>query len=753
MFARHIETKGAARPRQVGGVTPRPRQTTVKHAQAAPSKIVAFTSPLIRARVANAQRSSAGSISHSAVSPARLPVNAPLRMGRVNDPLEHEADRVAEQVTRAPAAGVSATNAIPQISRKAAAAQQSKNLDGLTGGGAGVHEVLRSPGAPLEGATRILMEQRFGRDFSGVRLHTSSTAEESASDLHANAYTVGSNVVFGAGQFAPGTPQGQRLLAHELAHVAQQTGQGGAGHELLVQRSPKTGAGPAGHGVVKEPANKPAAQMVNGVTYIPVWDAQNKVWDFVNYAGHSLNGSHQYSCQPDTSDARLFWQAVSAVGVRAQAQELAKEAVDRMMKEKGEKLKELQQGIDAYRYGFQGKPEWDDHLKLLDERKAIFDEYDPSVERNSPAPWASGGFVPLDYSTRVDPLYGPHELSPLVLDPLQNAKYAPEMIADNRTPFGTFGGIDTNTTAVRSSINDAYGYNLPTDALQVADDLERLARAGYTEIHVATGTHGGRGGVLTPEPNFIGQDTLSINETMLRHPGLKIIAYNMADPFERGMFTVNQALAAEGLLPGGATHAAFCYSRTRIPDLHAEPLGPYGSVESIDRSGGGAGMSYGHGALSVGFGGLAIYGGLQDPNSTAGAIKIAGGGAQVLGGASYMYGAATDSVGMMKFGSTLGEIGGGVGTVMGLYDVYRMMNAKFEPGASQMTAAESGLEGLRTAQVMAGVIFPELALPAVAAVAVAKPMAEKAADIAAPAFIGGMSQAYGVPESMLWKMH
>ncbi len=79
-----------------------------------------------------------------------------------------------------------------------------------------VHEVLRAPGQPLDTATRAVMEPRFGHDFSGVRVHTGARAAESARAVHALAYTVGRDVVFGAGQYAPATSAGRRLLAHEL---------------------------------------------------------------------------------------------------------------------------------------------------------------------------------------------------------------------------------------------------------------------------------------------------------------------------------------------------------------------------------------------------------------------------------------------------------------------------------------------------------------------------------------------------------
>src|SRR5829696_8406704 len=84
-----------------------------------------------------------------------------------------------------------------------------------------VHDVLRSPGQPLDPGTRAFMEPRFGHDFGRVRVHTDTKAAESAQAVNALAYTVGHDVVFGADQYAPRTSEGRRLLAHELVHVVQ----------------------------------------------------------------------------------------------------------------------------------------------------------------------------------------------------------------------------------------------------------------------------------------------------------------------------------------------------------------------------------------------------------------------------------------------------------------------------------------------------------------------------------------------------
>lgn len=80
---------------------------------------------------------------------------------------------------------------------------------------------------PLDGETREFFEPRFGADFGGVRIHTDARAASSARAVNALAYTVGPNLVFGEGHYAPGTIAGQRLLAHELTHVLQQQGETG----------------------------------------------------------------------------------------------------------------------------------------------------------------------------------------------------------------------------------------------------------------------------------------------------------------------------------------------------------------------------------------------------------------------------------------------------------------------------------------------------------------------------------------------
>ena len=91
-----------------------------------------------------------------------------------------------------------------------------------------VNSVLARPGQPLDATTRGFFSARFGHDFANVRVHADAEAAESARSVNALAYTVGPDVVFGAGQYAPGTREGQQLLAHELTHVVQQGEDGGS---------------------------------------------------------------------------------------------------------------------------------------------------------------------------------------------------------------------------------------------------------------------------------------------------------------------------------------------------------------------------------------------------------------------------------------------------------------------------------------------------------------------------------------------
>ncbi|OAN36770.1 eCIS core domain-containing protein [Mycolicibacterium iranicum] len=161
-------------------------------------------------------------------------VQPKLAIGAVDDPLEHEADRVADQVMRkenGPSSPFSAQGRA--LSRKCATCEdEEENTLQMKPAGAAaantappvVHAALRNSGRPLDHATRAFMEPRFARDFSHVRVHTDALASRSAEAVAARAYTVGPNIVFRSGEYEPDTAAGRSLLAHELAHVVQQGG-------------------------------------------------------------------------------------------------------------------------------------------------------------------------------------------------------------------------------------------------------------------------------------------------------------------------------------------------------------------------------------------------------------------------------------------------------------------------------------------------------------------------------------------------
>jgi Domain of unknown function (DUF4157) len=112
-----------------------------------------------------------------------------------------------------------------------------------------VQSVLASPGRGLEPRVRDFFEPRFGRDFGQVRIHADAAAAESAAAVGAHAYAVASHLVFGAGRYRPESADGRRLLAHELAHVVQQSG-GSSDGELAEERARAAGRHVAAGGAV-----------------------------------------------------------------------------------------------------------------------------------------------------------------------------------------------------------------------------------------------------------------------------------------------------------------------------------------------------------------------------------------------------------------------------------------------------------------------------------------------------------------------
>ena len=216
--------------------------------------------------------------SRLAAAPLPGAIQTKLDVGQVNDPLEQEADQVADQVMRTPDPEPSMAIAPLRIDRKCSACEEEEKRTVRTKSAAAarvvgaapaiVHEVLRSPGQALDTRARAFLEPRFRRGFGAVRVHADPLANQSAQSIGALAYAAGHHIAFAAGRYAPARPDGLKLIAHELAHVLQQDG---VGRQL--QRQP-----------VAQAQTKPAQTQ----------DYRNYVQDAITY----LNGSADFFGDP-----------------------------------------------------------------------------------------------------------------------------------------------------------------------------------------------------------------------------------------------------------------------------------------------------------------------------------------------------------------------------------------------------------------------------------------------------------------------
>jgi hypothetical protein len=192
---------------------------------------------------------------------ARLPLQAKLMVGATDDPLEHEADRLAEHAMRMPDSDLAATSSAvtsspERLNRACLACEEEAHTVRAkpvsmasvptTEAPPVVHDALSRSGQPLDATTRGFFEPRFGRSLAGVRVHTDGLAARSAEAVGARAYTVGRDIVFGEGFHAPGNATGRQLMAHEIAHVLQQNSAGhdGAGTSFSGSSTLRRSCGP-----------------------------------------------------------------------------------------------------------------------------------------------------------------------------------------------------------------------------------------------------------------------------------------------------------------------------------------------------------------------------------------------------------------------------------------------------------------------------------------------------------------------------
>jgi hypothetical protein len=149
-----------------------------------------------------------------------LPIQRKLQVGSADDPLEKEADTVADLVMRKSEA--------PFIQKKASASQgvASEKISNPI-------QTEKGGGSPLPADSKLFMENHFARDFSGVNIHTGDVAVHLSRQLDAQAFTSGNDIYFNEGKFKPDTAEGKNLLAHELTHVVQQ-----GDNPQIIQRKP-----------------------------------------------------------------------------------------------------------------------------------------------------------------------------------------------------------------------------------------------------------------------------------------------------------------------------------------------------------------------------------------------------------------------------------------------------------------------------------------------------------------------------------
>jgi hypothetical protein len=222
-----------------------------------------------------------------------------LKVGAPDDAYEREADAVADRVMRMAGNADTVTPTSPGLQRKCAAcekeseepllqakAESSSVSAGATFAPASVDAALRSPGHALDAETRAFFEPRFGQDFGGVQVHSDSAAQQSARDVSAHAYTVGHDIVFGRGQFAPETFEGRRLLAHELAHAVQQSQPSGTLYEIpLIQRqSDRSDEGETQRGMAgahdQQLRDEYIAEACGAIEDIRAAVEEGRTWDF-----------------------------------------------------------------------------------------------------------------------------------------------------------------------------------------------------------------------------------------------------------------------------------------------------------------------------------------------------------------------------------------------------------------------------------------------------------------------------------------
>jgi hypothetical protein len=186
-----------------------------------------------------------------------LPIQLKLAVGAPDDPLEYEADAMADKVMRMPETSFIQRKSAcscgdyddEHVRLKPLASQITPFIQAKGNGAGAVSDAVSGKiqssmggGSPMQANTKSFMESRFGTDFSDVKIHNGGESTELNRSLDAKAFTVSNNIYFNSGQYQPETDSGKHLLAHELTHTIQQSGSKGAGSSAVIRRTPEDDA-------------------------------------------------------------------------------------------------------------------------------------------------------------------------------------------------------------------------------------------------------------------------------------------------------------------------------------------------------------------------------------------------------------------------------------------------------------------------------------------------------------------------------
>ncbi|WP_052731170.1 eCIS core domain-containing protein [Spirosoma radiotolerans] len=224
-----------------------------------------------------------------------------LTVGAANDAYEQQANAVAGQIMRMPEQ--------PFVQRKCAHCQEKEQFQRkpmasfiqrkTEAGGSQATQATTSQiqatqggGNPLPATTRTFMETRFGTDFSGVNIHTGEYAVQLSRELNAQAFTVGSDIYFNSGKYAPDSMDGRHLLAHELTHTVQQSSQSPIHRIVQRQHEPGGPYHPPEGTDLRCTSTDTCSQLSLKINYLRHTILRHQQWDIANPTPDYPNGRH-----------------------------------------------------------------------------------------------------------------------------------------------------------------------------------------------------------------------------------------------------------------------------------------------------------------------------------------------------------------------------------------------------------------------------------------------------------------------------